>query len=416
MRASRVVLLEALRAQLWVVPAVAAMLAALLAAAVVWLDDATGSLGLPHPVGPESARAVLSAISGAMISFTALVFSITMLVLQSASTQLSPRVIRTFLRDRLNQSVLGLFVGTFVFSLLVLTAVTDERVPLIGVLVAVGSVLVAVLAFVAYIDHMANDIRPTSVIESIARETRDVIERIYPDVSHEDAGDEDVSPEDAGGDRSPPEGETDHLEVTWSGASGYIQALDREALLGIASRWSAPAYLLKGTGSFVVHGQPLLRIAGHAGTDLPDEPDLGSAVRVGSERSMAQDPEFGFRQLVDVALRALSPSLNDPSTANQSIDRLHELLRHLLPRDLPSPIVWRDEGKPFVSIPAPDWDAYVSLSVREISFACRSLPQVGRHLRRALEALVADASPERRAALRRAQLELDELLTQEPGG
>ena len=181
MRATSAVLFEVLRTQVWVVPSIAALLAAASAVVLIWFDGATGSLGLPLAIGADSARAVLSAISGAMISFTALVFSITMLVLQSASTQLSPRVVRTFLRDRFNQGVLGLFVATFVFSLLVLTSVTVDQVPRLGVLAAVGLVLVAVLAFVAYIDHMAKSIRPTSVIESISAETRAVIEHVYPD-------------------------------------------------------------------------------------------------------------------------------------------------------------------------------------------------------------------------------------------
>ena len=181
MRASSAVLLEILRVQLWVVPAIAALLAAAFAVLLAGFDSATGSLGLPLDIDADSARAVLSAISGAMISFTALVFSVTMLVLQTASTQLSPRVVRTFLRDRFNQVVMGLFVATFVFSLLMSTAVSEAHVPQLGVLAAVGLVLVAVMAFVVYIDHMAHDIRPTSVIESITDETRAVIERVYPE-------------------------------------------------------------------------------------------------------------------------------------------------------------------------------------------------------------------------------------------
>ena len=155
---------------------------------IVWVERAAGSSAVLLDVDAVSARAVLSAISGAMISFTALVFSVTMLVLQQASSMLSPRVTRTFLRDRFNQAVLGLFVATFVFALLTLASVRDSDVPQLGVMVALALVLVAVLAFVSYIDHMAHAIRPTSVIEAIARETSAVIESIYADGAGDEPG------------------------------------------------------------------------------------------------------------------------------------------------------------------------------------------------------------------------------------
>ncbi len=400
MRATSAVLLEVLRTQIWVVPSIAALLAAASAVVLIWFDGATGSLGLPQAIGADSARAVLSAISGAMISFTALVFSITMLVLQSASTQLSPRVVRTFLRDRFNQGVLGLFVATFVFSLLVLTSVTVDQVPRLGVLAAVGLVLVAVLAFVAYIDHMAKSIRPTSVIESISAETRAVIEHVYPDRT-EDAPEGPIEVTD--------KARAEALEVVWSGDSGYVQAFDREGLLEFAREQGAAVELQVGIGSFLVRGQPLLSVPGR-GADAKAAAELGlqERFRLGPERTMAEDPEFGFRQLVDVALRALSPSLNDPSTAAQVIDRLHELLRELQPRDIASPLVLRDGQAPSVTIPAPDWDAYVELATSEIAAASLTLPQVRRHLHAALDTLLSDAPADRQAALRRARAGSDD--------
>jgi len=400
MRATSAVLLELLRTQVWVVPSIAALLAAASAVVLVWFDAATGSLGLPVAIDADSARAVLSAISGAMISFTALVFSITMLVLQSASTQLSPRVMRTFLRDRFNQGVLGLFVATFVFSLLVLTFVTVEQVPRLGVLVAVGLVLLAVLAFVTYIDHMAKSIRPTSVIESISVETRSVIEHVYPD-RIEDAAEGTVEVAD--------DARAEALEVVWSGGPGYVQSFDRAGLLEFAGEQGAAVELKVGIGSFLVRGQPLLSVLGRGSDSMTAaELGLGEQFRLGPERTMAEDPEFGFRQLVDVALRALSPSLNDPSTASQVIDRLHELLRELQPRDIASPLVLREGQGPSVTIPAPDWDTYVRLATSEIGAASRTMPQVRRHLSAVLDSLLPDATAERQAALRRAQAGLDD--------
>lgn len=400
MRATRFVLFEVLRARLWVIPSLAALLAAISAVLLVWLDQATGSLGLGLAIEADSARSLLSTISGAMISFTALVFSITMLVLQSASTQLSPRVVRTFLRDRFNQAVLGLFVATFVFSLLVLAAVSEDSVPQLSVISAVGLVLVAVLAFVSYLDHMAHDIRPSSVIESIAAEARSVIESVYPDAVDEDAEEPAVSEEQA------MEGSDEGLTLTWSGAAGYVQSLDRAGLIALSEAHGAGVEVLVGSGNFLIPGQPtlLLRPTGEA-TSVA-ESSLEEVVRVGPERTMSEDPTFGFRLLVDVGLRALSPSLNDPSTAILAIDRLHELLALLQGRRIPSPLVLTADSGGTVRVPTPDWETYVELATAELGHACQAMPQVRRHLLAMVTSLLSDAGGPRQPALRRAHAEL----------
>ncbi len=289
-------------------------------------------------------------------------------------------------------------MATFVFSLLMSTTVSDAHVPQLGVIVAVGLVLIAVLAFVVYIDHMAHDIRPTSVIESIAAETSTVIARVYPEGTK-------AAPVEPGLLRAPPEAAG--LEVTWSGGAGYVQALDHEGLLDFASKQRGPVRLHVGVGAFLAGGRPLLTVRGvEASSTTAEEAGLAASVRVGPERTMTEDPEFGFRQLVDVALRALSPSLNDPSTASQVVDRLHQLLLELQPRDIPSPVVLREGSAPAVIVPAPDWDTYVHLATSEIADACRTLPRVRRHVAEMVESLLRDATAERAPALRRARAEL----------
>lgn len=391
------VLPEILRVQLWLVPSIAALLAAMAALVMMWIDAHVDALGLPIDVGSASARAVLTSISGAMISFTALVFSVTMLVLQLASAQLSPRVTRSFLRDRFNQSVLGLFVATFVYSLLLLASVTPESVPQLGVLGAIGLVLSAVLAFVVYIDHMAQSIRPTSIMDAIADETRSTIDHLYPSV--DDASDLTASSQarEAASRAVSPKGKNDSF-VAWSDASGYIQAIDEGSLLKFAERQAADVELQVGVGHFLAPGIELLRLRDGASRSMTtSEADLDDCFHLGPERTMSKDPEFGFRQLVDVALRALSPSLNDPTTANQVIDRLHELLRHLQTRRITSPrIVEHDDGRTVV-IPGPSWDSFLEMCVEEIGAACRSMPAVVSHLRMVLEDL-RDAAPAAQAA------------------
>lgn len=402
MRAYLGILPELLRVQLWVVPSIFALVAAIAAVLFIFIDRQIDSLGLPLEISTESARAVLTSISGAMISFTALVFSVTMLVLQMASTQLSPRVTRSFLRDRFNQVILGLFVATFVFSLLLLAGINPDTVPQLGVLGAIGLVLAAVLAFVAYLDHMAHAIRPTSVMESITDETVGVIDAHYPALDDADevprvgaGADGDRTPESVGG------GDNDSV-VSWSGGAGYVQAIDREAMLRFAAGEGHDIEMEVGIGHFIAPGISLLRIPdGTARSFTAATADLESAIRLGAERTMTQDPAFGFRQLVDVGLRALSPSLNDPTTANQVIDRLEQLLRHLQTKSIQSPKVLSGEDGPVVRIPAPDWPAYLELAFAEISVACRSLPWVVEHLRVTLDDLREQARPEHTAAVSR---------------
>lgn len=394
-RASAGVLSEILRLQIWVVPAACALIAAVAALVVVWIEETSAQLGLAIGIDPVSARSLLSAVSSAMISFTGLVFTVTMLVLQLASSQLSPRVMRTFLRDRFNQAVLGLFVATFVFSLLMLATVKDDFVPQLGVVLSIALVLAAVFAFVAYIDHMAHAIRPTSVIGAISEETRSAIDRNYPAL--EDESDE--PPSDRGRE-AVGEDEPRHT-VRWTQPSGYVQSIHEERMLDYAREHGLTVELLAAIGDYVVRDGPVLEIIGGAGdTGSVSDSDLDEAVRVGPERTMSQDPEFGFRQLVDVALRALSPSLNDPTTANEVIDAIHDLLRHLLRRRVDSTRVVQLDGRAGLIVPAPDWDAFVRAAVDEIHAASSGLPQVRSHLRSMLVALADDAAPERLPAIR----------------
>ena len=278
MRGSLSVFTEILRLQIWVVPALSAILAGVAALLVVWLEETSTSLGLAIDIEPVSARALLSAVSSAMISFTGLVFTVTMLVLQLASSQLSPRVMRTFLRDRFNQSVLGLFVATFIFSLLMLASVKDDFVPQLGVIASIGLVLAAVLTFVAYIDHMAHAIRPTSVIGAIAAETRDAIDRNYAALD-----DAEVDAEEGPQDQPEPgdDAETGQA-VRWAQASGYIQAIDEERLLEHAAGQGRRVRLLAGIGDYIVRGAPILTV--HDGEGVADTvaaEGLADAIRVG---------------------------------------------------------------------------------------------------------------------------------------
>jgi uncharacterized membrane protein len=399
MRARLSIQLERLRSAMWPIPAAMVALATLLAWATLAIDH-----DLRDDVGPKvalyggdalSARSLLSAIATALLTFTGLVFSVTMLVLQLASSQLSPRVMRTFLQDRGNQAVLGVFVSTLVYSLLVLRAVRsppDAFVPGLSIWVAIVLLLGSVGAFIYYIHHMANAIRATQVMDRVAGETRASLDATFPDAFEDDLAPPPAIP---GG---PPS------LVVRAERSGIVGSIDAEALAGLAADHQATLEVSTPVGGWVPESGPLVRLWTQERS--PPERDIRAAIPLASERSMAGDPAFGFRQLVDIAIRALSPSVNDPTTAIQGIDRIHALLRLALERRIPAR-ERRELDRGRVIVPHPTWDDLVALAVDEIALFARDMPRVGHRLAAMLDDLLDDAPPSRQPVLRNRRSSLD---------
>jgi uncharacterized membrane protein len=347
------------------------------------------------------ARSVLSAIAQSMLTFTGLVFSITMLVLQLASSQLSPRVTRTFLRDRANQIVLGLFVATFVFTLVVLrevrTPIGDGEgfVPAVSVWVAFALLLASVGAFIYYIDHMAHAIRASTVIASIWGETAAAIDRCLPIAEAQDSPSA-VQPAD----RARSQGQT----VLKAPRAGYILALDEEAILSAAESDNRVVELLRTVGDFIPEGGPLAQLSGDWDRDAAEV--ITGAIPIGRERTLDQDVAFGFRQLVDIAVRALSPGTNDPTTAVQALDRIHDLLRRLVRRPFP-PEERVTDGTVHLVVPRLGWANFVRLALDEIRIAGEGQLQVARRLETVITDLLEDAPADRRSALLAQQVALE---------
>lgn len=390
-------LTEHLRSSLWFLPAVFAAAALAMASVTLLADREFGpeGLGLLHFGGSaEGARSVLATIAQSMLTFTALVFTITMLVLQLASSQLSPRVMRTFLRDRANQFVLSLFVATFIYTLVVLSEVRSQEsgaefVPGLSVFVALMLLIACVGAFIYYIDHMAHAIQATSVIESIASETRNAIERLLPETRTEapDAGRTFRAPSATSG-----------TQVT-ARSAGNVVMIDEGALVSALRDAEVIAAFVPMVGDFVPSGAPLFYVDGTISEELADR--LRRMVALRSQRTLQQDVAFGFRQIVDVAVRALSPGTNDPTTAVQAIDRLHDLLRRIVMRPSQLRLGVDDDGVARLAIRRFDWDDYVDLAADEIRLSGAGQIQVVRRLRVMLEDLVAIAPDDRVPALRR---------------
>lgn len=370
-----------LRDRFWALPLGIALAAAGLAVVLTTVDlQVLGSLPVLFSGGPEGARALLAAIITSMISFTGLVFSITVVVLQLASSQFSPRVLNTFLHDRFTQVALGVFVATFVFAFVVLrmvrgTAVTDGFVPTTAVTAAVVLVFVSVLVFLRYIHHITQSIRVTTIITRIAQDTRALIVRRYPD--HAEAPSADV----------PVAGPVHRVRTA---VGGVVQSVDDDRLAKVAADHGCSIRLVPAIGEFLPAGATLFEVTGE---ESPAGKDLCAAVALNDERTLDQDVGFGLRQLVDIALRAMSPSLNDPSTAVQVIDQLHDLLRCLATRPVP-PRRRGADGVLLLTVPEAGFADLLVLAVDEIARVGADDPRVRARLHRMLLDLADVARPE----------------------
>lgn len=401
-------LLERLQVQMWFIPALFGVMAVVAAVALVAVDETVdfqaGEVWFLFSGNADGARAVLSTIATAMLTFTGLVFTVTMLVLQQASSQHSPRVMRTFLRDRKNQVVLGLFVATFLFTLLVLRQTRGdggdggEFVPGLSIFVAFTLLIASVGAFIFYIDHMANAIRATTILDNITAETLAALDRLFPEPVGEPAGDEPAQ-------ARPTEEPVGRISA---GRSGVITALDVDRLMAAAATSGSGdrfVEMLPMVGEYVTERTDVFLAWGEWDDD--DLEQLADAINTGSERTFQQDMAFGLRQLVDVALRALSPALNDPTTAVQALDRIDEILQRLTDRSIPDRVRRDAKGTARLLLPRPGWDDYVLLAVEEIRLAGGQQAQVLRRLRKLLLGLL-DGTPEQRQAVLRRQLQLVE--------
>jgi uncharacterized membrane protein len=413
-------ILRYLRESLWFIPGIFAIASLLLAGVLVLIDAEVGETGAEIPFvyagSVEGAREVLATIAMSMLTFTGLVFSITMLVLQAASSQLSPRVLRTFLRDRGNQVVLGLFVATFLFALFVLRYTRsagedngNELVPGLSISAAFVLLLAAIAAFIYYIDHMAHAIRASTVIHNIAAETRTVLDDLFPEPfgePEEDEHSEVVGAADADAARRAALPHDPPTHDVRAPRSGVLVAVDENGMLKAVGRSNGAqeqdrfVEMVPLIGDYVPEDSTVFRVWGEWEDD--ELKGLRRAIEMGKERTIEKDAAFGIRQLVDIAMRALSPSLNDPTTAIQAIDRIHDLLYRIAQRRIPSPIRRDPTGKAVLYLRRPGWPDYVLLAVEEIRLNAGGQVHVLRRMRQMLLDLLEVAPPERKPPIEEA--------------
>ncbi|MGH3981109.1 MAG: DUF2254 domain-containing protein [Pseudonocardiaceae bacterium] len=374
---------ETVRSSFCLIPAVCALGAIGLALGLEAVDRRIGDTGIAFllfPGPPEGARSFLSAIIGSMISFTGLVFSITVVVLVLTSGQFSPRVLRGFLRDRTIQWSLGVFVATFLYAMTIIRTVLGTNgvgayVPRLAVTVAFLLVLLSVGLFVYYIHHMANMIRISSIIARIGEEARRLLEARYP--------------------TEPPPVAPEPLAcapgtIVPAPRPGVVVSVNEAAIANRAGREECVVVLVPRVGDFVPAGGPLFTV--HGGAAPPDW--VCDCVALDSERTMEQDLAFGFRQLVDIAEKALSPSVNDPTTACQTIDALHDLLRRLATRPPPTGYHSDGDGQIRLVVPQYDFADLLAVAVAEIWHYGHSSTQVPERLAVLLRDLRSAVLPE----------------------
>lgn len=388
---------EHLRDTMWFAPT-----AGLVGAMVLWLvaseldsqivtaaQDAGEYELLENLMGiAEDAKAVISTIGSAMMTFIGVVFSISLVAVQMASGQFSPRVVRLYVRSRITKITLTVFLATFLFSLMTLTSFdseTDPRrltsVPLVESLLAMAMVFLSLLLFVAYVNGTLRMMRISFVIDRIARESLRVAVR-HPTEGAVD--DERLGPA------------TDR--ITHQGRAGVLRDVHIARVVRAARRHGVVLRLLPRIGDFVVPGTPLFTVHGGA---APPRRALRYTVSVGVERTFHQDLGFGLRQLADIALRALSPAVNDPTTAVQALDRIIQILASMAGYPLGA-LRHRDRrGAVRMVQPVPDWTALVDLGFAEIRGCAVGNPQVTRRMLAGLDDLLRLAPEDRRRPLLR---------------
>jgi uncharacterized membrane protein len=378
------------RSSVWF-PAVLGMAAALLLSPLVRRLDLI--LGWKAAVGPDSARALLAALSSSMLTFIVFVFSILLVAVQLSSAQLTPRIISLVYRQPVLKFSLTFFVFAFTYTLSALSRI-DEAVAQVSLWVVVYSSVFCIGLFVYMIDRVGKSLRPVSVLTAVGSTGQEVIREVYPQPL---TGTDDTPSNVA----LQPQGEPSR--TVSSRRTGAVLAFDETGLVELARRADCLIELVPQVGDFVTRGEPLFRL--YRGGEVIAERQLQESVAIGPERTMEQDPTFAFRIVVDIASKALSPAINDPTTGVLALDQIHRLLRTVAERQLDTGRVNDAAGQLRLAYRTPDWEDFVSLSVTEIRQFGRESIQIVRRLRALLENLIKVVPPQR-AALLRAELEL----------
>jgi uncharacterized membrane protein len=339
---------EKLRTSYWFIPSLMVLAALLLAPGINWLDDVwtpdwLWESGWAHKNEPAGARELLSTAAGGVITVTGVVFSITIVALSLASQQFGPRLLYNFMRDRGNQFVLGTYLGTYLYCLLILRTIRqgeDSYVPHLSVLVGFLLVILSLGVLIYFIHHVAESVQAMTVITVVHKDLQSKIERLFP-TPHDQAppwsreASKKLLPEDF----------AERALPIRAKETGYLQAINGEGLMQIACKWNLLVQYEQRPGHYVMSHTTIARVLplGEADSEAWQE-RVRKAFIIGRQRTEEQDIEFLINELVEIAVRALSSGINDPHTAINCIDRLGSTLAELAGRAMPSPCLHDQQG------------------------------------------------------------------------
>ncbi len=346
-------------------PLAIALSLGLIGAGLSWLEEIypvfsawVPAFLFPSRSDPQVAQVILSAIATSIMTVVSIVFAILLMTLTLASMQFSPRILVSFSRDRSTQSTLGVFLGTFCYCMAALPAARSLPKPFAPVATVMGAMMLAVacVAWLLYfIHHISHAISVNFIVDRIAAETEVVIQEIMPGPRRE-------KPVEAPGTVS---------SIVWDAViindySGYIRFIDTNRLFELARTHRVKARVLRRAGHFVPAGVPLMRIS--RGERLPDSAgdEFRKAFDIGPSRTLQQDVEFGVLQIVDIALRAISPAVNDPSTAINGIDQLSRILIQYASRQEPASVIYDLPGEVRLIVPWIDFEGLLDSAFEQI--------------------------------------------------
>lgn len=373
-----------LKSSLWVIPFIAIPIELVATRLLHWLDAWLGWNFLGYT--PAGAQAVLGAIVTVTLSFIVFTFGSLLVAIQVASAQMTPRIIATTL---LRNDIVRYTVGLFIFTLMLSLGSQNRIEKDVHQLVMFVAALLGISSFAAFfflIDYASRLLRPVSVLAAVGSEGLAVVGTVYPDLS--------LGPGIRGDglDLGPPDRIVQH-----QGPSGIVLAVNLKLLIADAERSGGIIEFVPQVGDFVAVDEPLFHLYGGAGSI--DEAKLHSLVAFGSERTIDQDPTFAFRIVIDIALKALSPAINDPTTGVLAIDQLHRMLRLVGKRHLGGDKILAKSGQVHVIFRTPNWEDFVHLAFSEIRFCGSNNLQIVRRLRAMIENLIQTLPVHRHPAL-----------------
>lgn len=392
------------RSSFWFLPSLLTVVAVALGVGLPMVDERLNlerrqGWGWLVTTGP-AARATLSSLSGALITVSGVVFSTAVVVLSLTTSQFGPRLLRSFLSRNATQTTLGVFLGASVYSLLILKSVRTAEgsafVPHLSVAVAVVGGIGSVVIFIYFIHGVSQSIQAQSIVMAVAHDLDRAIDTLFPETLGEGA---------AASQNAPPTRE-DFGGAIPANHEGYVQGIAEEELMAAAEDYDAVIWIERRPGHFATRGVPIARVSPESALDEHLVEKVNSAFIVGGRRTPRQDVECAILELVEVAVRALSPGINDPFTANACIDRLGAALSRLAQREVPIPYRRNEAGQLRVIGCPVRFPAALDAAFNQIRQYGRAYPSV---LIRLLDALavtasLADRESDRAAILRHADM------------